>query len=413
MTKRFYAVLTITGLTLFSAISSGFTVFYFMFYVLLTSLLASFLLTRLNLAGISISARRRSGRAQVGDYVETDLFIRNASPFPKLFLEVQDMAQLPGHPTGAVLNMGPYRATAWKAEALLRKRGVYQLGPPQAFASDLFGIFSFQRSFPGVNEITVYPHTMDVPYFQLSASHGFHPSISRRLTQDVTPSVSTIRDYKYGDAMRRIHWVSTMRQGKLMVKEFDGDTRSHAWILLDLHQDVQFGDEIDNTEEMGVTLAASVANKMLNMDVPVGFIAYGDQKYVVSPQRSASAHDDLLRVLAVAKAEGTSSLAEVLREERNLFATSSSIVIITSSTSGDWIQAVNTMMNEVPQIVVILVDPHSFGAEGAVDRALNLLYLSGALSYVVRKGDDLSEALSFRRTAPETASSSLAGSAAS
>ena len=413
MTKRFYTVLTITVLTLFSAISSGFTVFYFMFYVLLASLLASFLLTRLNLAGISISARRRSGRAQVGDYVETELFIRNASPFPKLFLEVQDMAQLPGQPTGAVLNMGPYRANVWKAEALLRKRGVYQLGPAQAFAGDLFGIFSFQRSFPGVNEITVYPHTVDVPYFQLSASQGFHPSISRRLTQDITPSVSTIRDYKYGDAMRRIHWVSTMRQAKLMVKEFDGDTRSHAWILLDLHRDVQFGDEIDNTEEMGVTLAASVANKMMNMDVPVGFIAYGDQKYVVSPQRSASAHDDLLRVLAVAKAEGTRSLAEVLREERNLFATSSSMVIITSSTSGAWIQAVNTMMNEVPQMVVILIDPHSFGAEGVIDRALNMLYLSGALSYVVRKGDDLSEALSFRRTAPETASSSLAGKAAS
>ena len=413
MTRRFYTVLTITVLTLFSAISSGFTVFYFMFYVLLAALLASFLMTRLNLVGIHISARRRSGRAQVGDYVETELFIRNASPLPKLFLEVQDMAQLPGQSTGTVMNMAPYRATVWQAEALLRKRGVYQLGPPQAFASDLFGIFSFQKSFPGVNEITVYPHTVDVPYFQLSASHGFHPSISRRLTQDVTPSVSTIRDYKYGDAMRRIHWVSTMRLSKLMVKEFDGDTRSQSWILLDLHKDVQFGDEIDNTEEMGVTLAASVANKMLNMDVPVGFIAYGDQKYVVSPQRSASAHDELLRVLAVANAEGNRSMAEVLREERNLFATSSSLVIITPSTNGAWIQAVSAMVAEVPQIVVILIDPHSFGAEETIDRALNQLYLSGALSYVVRNGDNLSEALSFRRTAPETASASLAGQAAS
>lgn len=413
MTRRFYTVLTITVLTLFSAISSGFTVFYFMFYVLLAALLASFLMTRLNLVGIHISARRRSGRAQVGDYVETELFIRNASPLPKLFLEVRDMAQLPGQSTGTVMNMAPYRATVWQAEALLRKRGVYQLGPPQAFASDLFGIFSFQRSFPGVNDITVYPHTVDVPYFQLSASHGFHPSISRRLTQDVTPSVSTIRDYKYGDAMRRIHWVSTMRLSKLMVKEFDGDTRSQSWILLDLHKDVQFGDEIDNTEEMGVTLAASVANKMLNMDVPVGFIAYGDQKYVVSPQRSASAHDELLRVLAVAKAEGTRSMAEVLREERNLFAVSSSLVIITPSINGAWIQAVSAMVAEVPQIVVILIDPHSFGAEDTIDRALNQLYLSGALSYVVRNGDNLSEALSFRRTAPETASASLAGQAAS
>ena len=88
-------------------------------------LLASFVWTRLNLFGLSITASRRSGLSQVGDHVETKLLIKNENILPKVLLEVRDMDDLPGDSTGSLLNIKPLQTVTWSGKALLRKRGIY------------------------------------------------------------------------------------------------------------------------------------------------------------------------------------------------------------------------------------------------------------------------------------------------
>ena len=397
MIKRIHIAFLLTGLIFFSAISSGFAVFYFMFYTLIAVLLASLVWTRLNLFGVSITANRRSGLSQVGDYVETELLIKNASILPKVLLEVRDMEDLPGESTGSLLNIKPLETVTWTSKALLRKRGVFRLGPPKAYTSDLFGLFNSRKTFDGVNEVTVHPATASIPNFQLSQSVGLHPGMSRRLTQQITPSVSTIRDYVYGDALRRIHWPSTLRQSKLMVKEFDNDARGHTWIVLDMDHAVQHGEEIDNTEETAVEVAASVANHLLNADVPVGVLASGDKEYIVPPKRTSSAHNDIMSMLAIARAEGNQPLHQVLQQNHSLFGMTSALVIITSSTETSWLEVVRTSLSEVSRISVVFVDPHSFGSESVLDMNYVLLSSSHALTYVVRKGRNLGDELDYRK----------------
>ena len=397
------------GLVFFSAISSGFAVFYFMFYALLAVLLASFAWTRLNLFGLSINASRRSGLSQVGDYVETKLFIKNENILPKILLEVRDMEDLPGVSTGSLLNIKPLQEVTWSGKALLRKRGVYKLGPPKAYTSDLFDLFHFTKTFAGVNEITVHPATVHIPNFQLSYSAGVHPGTSRRSTQQITPSVSTIRDYVYGDALRRIHWPSTLRQSKLMVKEFDSDARGHTWIVLDMDHAVQTGKEIDNTEEKTVEVAASIASHLLNADVPVGVLAHGDQEYTVPPKRTSSAHTDIMSMLAIVTANGTKPLHQVLQENQSLLGMSSALVIITPSTETSWLEVIKTSLNEVSRIAIVFVDPYSFGLDGVLDINHILISSSQAPTYVVRKEGNLGEELDYRKSGSVDMSPTLEG----
>ena len=401
------------GLVFFSAISSGFAVFYFMFYTLLAVLLASFVWTRLNLFGLSITASRRSGLSQVGDHVETKLLIKNENILPKILLEIRDMDDLPGNSTGSLLNIKPLQTVTWSGKALLRKRGIYKLGPPKAYTSDLFDLFHFTKTFVGVNEITVHPATVHIPNFQLSHSIGLHPGTSRRSTQQITPSVSTIRDYVYGDALRRIHWPSTLRQSKLMVKEFDSDARGHTWIVLDMDHTVQSGEEIDNTEEKTVEVAASVANHLLNADVPVGVLAHGNQEYAVPPKRTSSAHTDIMSMLAIVKADGNKPLHQVLRQNHSLLGMSSALIIITPSTEISWLEVVRTSLSEVSRIALVFVDPHSFGLDGVLDMNRFFLSSSQAPTYVVRKGGNLGDELDYRNTSSVDMSPILEGSSSS
>ena len=399
--KRLYTILLLTGLTLLSAVASGFAVFYFLLYALLGALLGSLLWATANLAGVHISAHRQSGFAKVGQFIEAELHISNRSLLPKVLLEVRDMAELPGQVTGTVLNLRPFQSVRWLARAPLRKRGIYRLGPARVLASDPFGLLRLGRTFPGADEVTVYPATVDLPFFGLSLSDMLHHGIRYKQSHETAPSVSNIRDYTPGDSFQHIHWPSTARTQRLMIKQFEDEMRNHVWIILDMHQDVQAGGEIDNTEECGVTIAVSIAEKFLSMDWPVGLMAQGEHRYYLAPQLSPSFHEDMLRMLAMARATGAEPLVEVLRRGWSQFGTSSRVVIITPSTDPSWIQEVNTPAVQKSQLAVVLMDANSFGASQNPEQARSVLQRNGILTYVVRQGDQLSTALDYRTTAPD------------
>jgi uncharacterized protein (DUF58 family) len=394
--KRLYVILMITGVALYSAVATGFIVFYMLLYALIAALGASLLWGYLNLAGLHINARRQSGLASVGDEVETELYIRNKSPLPKLFLEIRDMQDLPGPATGTMLNLRPFQTIRWTGRAALVKRGVYTLGPVRAYSTDLFGLFRLHRTFGRVQEIVVYPTAVDLPMFQLSVAEGLQQGVGQRRSYEVTPSASTLREYVEGDSLRRIHWPSTLRTNKLMVKQFDADLRDQVWIILDLQRDVQAGGEIENTAEVAIAAAASLSWKMLSMDRPVGLIAQGDQYYLIPPQRSPTVHQRLLGMLATAQAEGTEPLSEVIRRIRSQLGPSSSVIIITPSPEPLWVQALDVLVSGRTQTAVVLVDATSFGGTGDTALVKAHLQSKGATIYVARRGQELSEALDYR-----------------
>lgn len=394
--KRLYTVLLLAGITLFSAVSTGFPVFYTVIYVLLGVLISSLVWASLNLYGIQVVAERRSGRARVGDIAESDITIKNTTIVPKLLVEVQDLAELPGQVTGKMVNLKPRQVVNWQARAPLRKRGSYRLGPARAFSADFFGIFRLQRTFPGTQEIIVYPAIVDLPMFQLPQAEWTHQGTARRKGQAVTPAASSIREYTYGDSFKRIHWPSTARIGKLMVKEFDTDLGSQVFIMPDLHQGVQAGDDIENTEEYAVTAASSIAARCRAMGWPVGLIAQGDQEYFVTPDRSTSTEEQMLDMFAVARAEGTQPLAEVLMGVWHSITTPATLVVITPSTDLKWVYAIRSLLGRQFQVAVVLMDVRSFGREVDHQETLNALKEQGVLTYVLRRGQELQDALNYK-----------------
>lgn len=395
--KRLYAVLLITALTLFSAVASGIAVFYLLVYALVGVILGSLLWSVVNLAGVRILAHRQPGLAKVGHFAEAELHINNRSPFPKVLLEIQDMAALPGQVTGTMLNLRPRQSVRWLARAPLRKRGVYQLGPAQAFTSDPFGLFHLNRTFPGVAEVTVYPATVDLHSFHFSPGDMFHQGVRYQHSQESAPSVSNIRDYTPGDTFQRMHWPSTAHMGRLMVKQFESEIRNHVWLILDLQRDVQAGGEIDNTEECIITIAASLAEKFFSTEWPVGLMAHGDQKYLLTPQQSPAFHEKLLRLLAVARATGTQPLIEMLKQGRTYFSASSRVVIITPSVDPGWIQATRGLGVQISRLSVVLLDADSFGGRRSSKEAQAMLQQSGIITYAVQQGEPLDTALDYRR----------------
>lgn len=377
----------------FFAVSSGWKVLYILAYVLLALLLLSWLWTRLSLRKLEFQRVSSSGRVQVGETFDERLTLDNLSVLPKLWIQVSDSSDLPGHRAGYVASMGGRRRALWRVRCRCTLRGRFTLGPVVATSGDPFGLFVRQKTLAGVQEILVLPRVYALSRF-LSFTGGLPGrGKSSRQSLQTTTNATTIREYAAGDALSRIHWRSSAHYNKLMVKEFDLDPAVDVWLFLDLHAAVQAGEGVHSTEEYGVTIAASLAVYLLRQGLSVGLIVNSSQRDFLSLDRGDRQIERMLELLAVVTAGNGPSLNETLAMGGFHFGRNSMAVVITPSDSLDWHGRLRDLQMRGAQVAVVGLDAASFADQPADEDTLALLEGAGIPVLRVRNGDDIAQVL--------------------
>jgi uncharacterized protein (DUF58 family) len=396
-------VLALIAITLFTGMATGFALFFRLIYILGLTMILGFVWNWYNLLGMEVTIDRRSRRVRVGDEVEERIRVRNLSNLPKPVLEVEDLTDMPGYSNGQAISLPSRGFRSWLSTAKARKRGIYTLGPVRITHTDPFGLFKRERTYGGTDTLLVYPQIHDIPDFSIPSAYLSGESTARRRSQNLTPHAASVREYAYGDSISRIHWNSTARLGKLMSKEFDLGQTSDIWLLVDLHRDVQAGELDESTDEYAVSIAASLARKYLDAQLPAGLIAYGDQRYMLPAETGSGQFDRIMEFLAMSKAEGDTPLEQLLPQEEQLWGYHSSIVIITSSHHFEWVTAVKELVRRRVKIAVVMLDGQSFGGLYDSMAVVPELYYAGVAPFVVRQGDSIPVALSRTYTLPDAA----------
>ena len=388
------------AVTLFSGMATGFDLFFRLLYILGLTVVLSYIWNWLSLRSLDITVDRRTRKVRVGDNVEERITVRNLSALAKPVLEVEDLTDLPAYSSGMATSLASKGFRSWRTLTQARKRGVYTMGPVRVVNTDAFGLFRRERLFGATQTLVVYPRTYRLPDFTIPAADLSGDSSQRKRAHDLTPHASTVRDYASGDSISRVHWNSTARLNKLMSKEFDLGLASDVWVLMDLQKDIQAGELEESTDEYGVSIAASLARKYLESQLPVGLIAYGDQRYYLPADTGTGQFDRMLEYLARSKAEGVSPLESVLPKEEKLWGYHSSLVVITSSHRSEWVVAARELTKRRVRVAVVLLDGQSFGGYFNTMGVVPELYSAGIAPYIVSKGDDIPTALSHTYTMP-------------
>ncbi len=172
----------------------------------------------------------------MGQYAEEQFEVTNHSRWPKLWLELDDGSTLPWHQASRVINALRYNRTQrWVVRTLCTQRGRFQLGPVTLQSGDPLGIFHRETTLASGGFIVVYPATVELTSFEPSVSELSGGEARHRRTYQITTNVAGVREYATGDAFNRIHWPTTARLRRLMVKEFELDPTADIWIYLDLY----------------------------------------------------------------------------------------------------------------------------------------------------------------------------------
>jgi uncharacterized protein (DUF58 family) len=391
--------LTLIGIIFFicilAALSTGFWLPTRLAYVIMLGVPLAYFWAKSNAKNLEVTTERPLDRLQEGQTYQERITVRNLSWMTKLWLEVEDPSDLPGHVGKQIITLGPRESRTWRSSTLCRRRGLFSIGPVIITTGDPFGFFKYTRRYGRPQNILVYPQATELPNFYVPPANLPGEGRFRRRTHYVTPNASGVRNYEPGDSFNRIHWPSTARTGQLMVKLFELDPASDIWIILDLDKSAHVGEGDDGTEEFSVQIAASIARYFLVANRSVGFISFGKRLFIEEAERGAQHYTRILEALALATAEGDLPIGTLVQEESKRFGRHTTVVVITPSTKEDWVSSLQFIAEQGVKVGAVLLDAETFGGSESSLMAFGALAASDVYTYLVRNSDDLITSLAM------------------
>jgi uncharacterized protein (DUF58 family) len=221
-------------------------------------------------ARVTITAARSVSRqrAAVGAPIEASLRIANTGLLPAAGLMLED--RLPtGGPSGAphrarfalgALRSGQSTDIVYPLPAL--PRGRFTVGPLQLRMTDPFGLIEMNRPFPAVSQIVIVPQIHELGAHPLPGGHEELGGSSIHALGSLGAEDLTVREYRQGDDVRKIHWRSSARTGELMVRQEERPWQGDVVVLVDNRRRAHRGEGAHSSLEWMVSAAASIADHL-------------------------------------------------------------------------------------------------------------------------------------------------------
>lgn len=387
--------------------------------VLLVVLSVSGLWSAFSVVGLQLQRTTRATRKQVGEIFTENFVVINSSFIPKVWLKISDEAELQGLSGSRVLTwIGSRQSRAYAAHSLLEKRGWFQLGPTIIETGDIFGLFLIKKTVESRKRLLVIPYTVDIHEFP--APYGSLPGgrALRQKTLEVTPYATGVREFEPGDPLKRIHWPTSARKQKLIVKEFEKDPLAEVWIFIDarasvhVQRRVEYVPDLDDmwwakqkrefslppdTEEYMISIAASIAKYYINQKREVGLVSSGQNYSIFPAERGERQLGKILETLAVLRAEGEMPFWGLISSQLGHLARGSTVILITPSAEDKILIVVMELIQRGLMPVVVLINPISFGGEQDTAALESRLINRGILTFIAREGDNLKTILETQK----------------
>jgi len=230
--------------------------------------------------------------------------------------------------------------------------------------------------------LVVYPRLVRLD--RLFSEGGAHAQDGRRLLlrRPTGYELHSVREYVEGESLRKVHWRSTARRGRLMVKELEDAPRDEVAVLLDGH--APRGDAFE--------LAVRAAGSVLQAHVRRGRRCALVVNSAARESQAITSENDWrrgLEILAGAEADARTPAFALLQSDGGVAARSLELIVVTS-------QVEPALADRLVQRVLSRRGASLVYVQTSPQPEAQLLRLQsvGIPVAVVRPGEDLAAALS-------------------
>jgi uncharacterized protein (DUF58 family) len=214
-----------------AAINTGNNLLYLLLGWLLSVIIASGVLSEQVLRGLRIQ-RRPPGRIFAGQPFLMEISVENTKrSLASYSIEVEDrIADGMLDKKCYFLKVPAGRTQRTSYRHTFARRGRYRFTGFRVGTKFPFGLFRKSRDIDVGKELVVYPQVHPITVPPPRAHHPGHDA-ARQLGR--RGEFFGLREYRDGDDRRDIHWRSTARTGRALVREYEDESQKRAVILLD------------------------------------------------------------------------------------------------------------------------------------------------------------------------------------
>ncbi len=299
-----------------AAINSGLNLLYLMFGAMIGCLIVSGIISGRALRGLDL-AREVPGRAFAGRPFDVLVSVTNKKRFlPTISLMVHETVSRHGAAASvqALTDVvAPKRTRTVTLSLQLPRRGEYEFGPYRVSSRFPFGFFVKSLSWGRAQSLVVYPAVGSLDGEVHTGGQDPRWALRRQANARFgAEEFHGLREYRPGDNPKWIHWRSTAKMAKTMVREMESRDAIDLAIMLDTH--VPDGDvAAAHRLEVAVSYAATLACHHARSNRRLALLAFGPDLTVVQ----AAPLDDMMRALALIEASPHPVMGSLLEEARS------------------------------------------------------------------------------------------------
>lgn len=266
---------------------------------------------------------------------------------------------------GVILQLRPGASVTLPYRVIAQQRGVYPVASVRYSTRFPFGFFHQERGRPLADEIVVYPQLGTVAPNLLGRAHSLAQTRRRSQSLRGREEFRSLREYRYGDNPRWIHWKSSAKLGKPLVREHEAVVTNRAFLLLDTRA------EASGTEplESAVSFAATLARDLMLRDFHVSLAAYAPDLLVTAAMKGAAGLHALLEVLARLEPSPGRSLTELVNEPQVRAEARTLLVAVLLRTDADATAALELLHARHPRVLTVDASSPDFGEVFALPTA--------------------------------------------
>lgn len=209
-----------------------------------------------------LAVTRTLGTAQVevGQPTTVRVELHNRGPVThRLLVEDRIPYALGSRPRFVVEPLQPDEQVLLEYAVRSEVRGSFAIGPLSVRVGDPFGLLELRRAFQESDQLVVTPRVEPLPPIALTGSTiGTGDQRPRAFVGGQAADV-TVREYRLGDDLRRVHWRSTAHAGELMVRREEQPWQARCTLFLDNRARSHRGTGAGSSLEAAVRAAASIA----------------------------------------------------------------------------------------------------------------------------------------------------------
>ena len=306
-----YYELTFTGFVfagvlcfvLIAAVNSQTNVLFWTLGIILGAIIVSGVMGNLLLRRLEV-ARMVGDHAVVGQPAEVHYrLLNNKKIWPSCAIRVTEArfsGKLRTVPEGYCLHLGPRHNTLVLTHLISETRGELELRELRVCCSFPFGFVNRAIHYLSPHKIIVYPRIGFLNQQLLARTRTF--STTGTITSQARGGADEffgLREYQPGDSIRSIHWRSSARTGRMVVREMTSDTPPTMIVVLDIRPWADVSDGRMQSER-AIELAASLICHGIQDNFAVGLLIAGSP--VAAPRAISSGRthrDQLLEALAL------------------------------------------------------------------------------------------------------------------